>query len=94
MKVWRVEFSHDDEMDNSCQNEAVACKVERSNRSLPESGCFVTEGVCTFNTTNKYMEVSRASFRVQAWSAPGVLSTSFHTSYLFRVSIENQLYHP
>ena len=85
MKVWRVELPHTLEMDKGHYNKAVACEVERSNRSLPEAfelGCLVTEGVCTFDTTNKYMEASNASFGAQAQSGPGVLFTLFHKSYL------------
>ena len=25
-----------------------------------ESGCFVTEGICIFDTTNEYLEASKA----------------------------------
>ena len=71
-------------MDNGHHNEAAAYEVERSNRASPkhfESGCFATEGVCTFDTTNEYMEASKASIGAQARSGPGVLFTLFDKSY-------------
>ena len=71
-------------MNKGHHNEAAACEVERSDRSLSKafkSGCFATEGVCTFDTTYKYMETSKASIGAQAQSGPGVLSTLFHKSY-------------
>ena len=43
--------------------------------------CFATEGVCTFDTTNEYMEASKASMGAQARSGTGVLITLFHKSY-------------
>ena len=46
-----------------------------------ESGCFATEGVCTFDMTNEYMEASKASIGAYAQSGPEVLSTLFHKSY-------------
>ena len=72
-------------MDKGRHNEAAACEVERNNGSFPkafESGCFITEGVCTFGTRYKCREASKASFRTQARSGPVVLSTLFHKSYL------------
>ena len=71
-------------MDKGHHNEAAACEVERSNRSPLkhfESRCFATEGVCTFDTTNEYMEASKTSMGAQARSRTGVLSTLFHKSY-------------
>ena len=47
-----------------------------------ESDCFITEGVCTFDTRYKCREASKASFKTQARSGPVSLSTLFHNSYL------------
>ena len=47
-----------------------------------KSGCFITEGVCTFDTRYKCREASKASFRTQARSGPVLLSALFHNSYL------------
>jgi len=45
-----------------------------------ESGCFITEGVCTFDTRYKCREASKASFKTQARSWPVVLSTLYNYS--------------
>ena len=47
-----------------------------------ELGCFITEGVCTFDTRYKCREASKASFRTQPQSGPVLLSALFHNSYL------------
>ena len=65
-------------MDNGRHNEAIACEVKEAMRALLKHfevgclGCFVTEEVCTFYMTTKYMEASKASFQAQARSGPGV----------------------
>ena len=74
-------------MDEGRHNEAAAYEVERSTgASLRhfKSGCFITEGACTFDMTNECMEASyyKASFWAQAQSGPGALSTLIHKSYL------------
>ena len=72
-------------MDKGRHNEAAACEVERTMGAFLkhfESGCFITEGVCIFDTRYKCSEASKASFRTQARSRPVVLSTLFHKSYL------------
>ena len=54
-------------MDKGHHNEAAACEVERRYRSLPEafeSGCFVTEGVCTsIQQTNTWKHLKPRSGR-------------------------------
>ena len=88
LKVWRVEFPRDYAV-HWKWTRAIITKLqlvrwkEATGASLKhfESSCFATEGVCTFDTTNEYMEASKASFGAQAWSGPAVLSTLFHKSY-------------
>ena len=68
LKVWRIEFPCDDTV-HSKWIRIVITKLQqvrwkKSNRSLPKAflvGCFVIEGVCTFDTTSEYMEASKAS---------------------------------
>ena len=88
LKVRRVEFPRDDAV-HWKWTRAIITKLqhvrwkETTGASLKhfESCCFATEGVCTFDTTNKYMEASKASMGAQARSGTGVLSTLFHKSY-------------
>ena len=88
LKVWRVEFPRDDAIHWKWTRavltklQLVRCK-EATGASLKhfESGSFATEGVCTFDTTNEYMEASKASMGAQARSGTGVLSTLFYKSY-------------
>ena len=88
LKVWRVEFSRDDAV-HWKWTMAIIMKLQlvrwkEATGASPkhfESGCFATEGVCTFDTTNEYMEASKASIGAQARSGPGVLFTLFHKSY-------------
>ena len=88
LKVRRVEFPRDDAV-HWKWTRAIITKLqlvrwkEATGTSLKhfESRCFATEGVCTFDTTNEYMEASKASMGAQARSGTGVLSTLFHKSY-------------
>ena len=88
LKVWRVEFPRDDAT-HWKWTRAIITKLqlvrwkEATGASLKhfESGCYDTEGVCTFNTTNEYMEASKVLIKAQARSGLGVLFTLFHKSY-------------
>ena len=88
LKVWRVEFPQDDAVHWEWTR-AIITKLqlvkwkEATGACLKhfESRCFATEGVCTFDMTNEYMEASKASIGAQARSGLEVLSTLFHKSY-------------
>ena len=68
LKVQRVEFPCDDAVHGKWTR-AIITKLqlvkwkEATGASLKhfESRCFATEGVCTFDATNEYMEASKAS---------------------------------
>ena len=87
--VWKAEFPHDDAI-LSKWTRAVITKLQRARwkettgGSLRhfESGCFITEGVCTYDMRYECREASKASFRTQARSGPVLLSTLFHKFYL------------
>ena len=88
LKVRRVEFPRDDAI-HWKWTRAIITKLqlvrwkEATGASLKhfESRCFATEVVCIFDTTNEYMEASKASIGAQARSRTGVLSTLFRKSY-------------
>ena len=83
MVVRRVELPCDDAM-HSKWTRAVTMKLHRVRwkgtigASLKHfvSDCSITEGIYAFDTTFKYREASKASFKAKTWSGLEVLSVS------------------